>query len=1150
MADEQIVIEITDGVAASIPAKIDRIAASARNAHTAVETLKQQLSLLDGKGLQSLSAAMNQAASASTKLAQAQQAANTTAAQAAILQSRVEQSAANAANAQARLATASTNTATAQARLATATTNTATAEAKLATETAKTSTAQSNSAAAASRAELASIRLQQAQKKLEEQNKKTTTSFMDFAKRALSIAAITAASGALLKYADSYTALQNKLQNVSSSQAQVNELTDRLYDLANKTRAGVDETATAFTRFDRSLKLMGKSQEDTLRMTETINKALVVSGATSAEASSALLQLSQAFNSGKLQGDEFRSVSENMPVVLDAVAKALNKPVDQVKKLGTEGKITSEVLFKAFQLIQKQIDDTFAKTTPTIGQALTVLNNQVGQFVGKLDKATGISTGLAKAILWLGNNLDVVTVALTAVGAALLVAFGPALLSALGAATTAVIGFTAALAANPVGLLVVGLTAAISALVVFGDKISVTSDGLVNLQDVAKSVLSIIGQGFSAVGDVITAAWGKAIDWVNEKTNGWGEQFRSLGETILSAYKLYVNTYIGLWVSAFNVIKTVWDNFPALMKGLFVLVVNAGATAVETLINSWQIGLRTIASLAEGVAPELVAKLNGALDKAKIELPRMQMEQESKDAGAAIAQAAVSGFQTDYVGGMTDAIMQGARKISEARRAAEAEAAKSNLRGAGTNQLSGDDGSKKKTKLTQEQKDYNKALKEVTAPQRELNAALAVADALYKQGAISLEKYTALVAKAKDAYASATDPLYSFNKAAQEQFSVLSKVGPAMEAERNVIQARNAALQAGLPFSEAMAESIRKTTVALDEAQKKSDVLNQIYSETKGAQADLTAQQQAYNQALASGALSAEQYGIKMQQLNVDAANLKMQMGTAGFNDAIVAGMGQLVSNYQGVLQGLSSAWGNFFTGFVDGFANSIGRAIVYGENLQDTLSQVSKQILSELIGALIKVGIQYVVNQALAQTAITATTAQSTAAAATTTAAWAPAAAVTSAASFGGAAVAGIAALAVLFGMVMGFAAKGFKSGGYTGSVGTSEVAGVVHGQEFVVNAAATRKHRATLEAMNNGGSVAAVNQNSEGASGGGGGGVVMVAFDINNVINVQGGSGDSSADSLEKAATAISQKTQADIMDSIRMGGTWSKVIKQAAN
>lgn len=1148
MADEQISIEITDGVASTIPAKIDRIAASARNAHSAVETLKQQLSLLDGKGLQSLSAAMNQAAAASTKLAQAQQAANTTAAQAAILQNNVEKSASQAATAQQRLTTATTQSMTAQQRLSTAVVQTSTAEQKLATETQRTATAQSNAAAASSRAELASIRLQQAQKKLEEQNAKTGNSFADFAKRALSIAAFTAATGALLKYADAYTALQNKLQNVTSSQEQVNELTGRLYDLANKTRSGVDETATAFTRFDRSLKLMGKSQEDTLRMTETINKALIVSGATSQEAGSALLQLSQAFNSGKLQGDEFRAVSENIPLVLDAVAKALNKPVNEVKKLGTEGKITSEVLFNAFKLIENQIDSTFAKTTPTIGQAMTVLNNQVGQFVGQVDKATGASAALAKTILFLGDNLKSIALVVSVIGAALIVAFGPALLAALGTATTAVIAFTAALAANPIGLLVIGLTAAISAIVLFGDKIKVSADGVVNLQDVFKALFSYVGDAWSAMTELMGSLWSKAIDFISSATDGWGEKFRSFGDTIISIVKTTINIYIGTWVAAYNAVASLWNNFPALMKGLFALVVNAGATAVETLVNSWQLGIRGIASLAEGVAPELVKKLNGALDKAKIELPRMEITKESADAGSAMAQSMVGAFEKDYVGGMVDAIGARSREIANARMKAEAEANKgSTLRGAGENQLSADSGKSKKAKLTQEQKDYNKALKEVTAPLREYNAALAVANALYGNGAITLEKYNALVAKAKDAYSAATDPLYSFNKGAQEQLDVLSKVGPAMEAERNVIQARNAALQAGLPWSEAMAESIRKTTEQLQASQRVSDVTNQIYNDTVGKQQELVASQQAYNSALANGSISAEQYSIAMQKLNVDAANLKMQMGQAGFDEALTAGMGQFVTNYQGVLSGLSAAWGDFFTGFMDGFANSIGRAIVYGENLQDTLSQVSKQIVSEMIGALIKVGMQYVVNAALANTAITTTTATSTAAAATTTAAWAPAAAVASAGSFGGAAIAGMAAIGILFAAVMAFASKGFKTGGYTGNGGVSDVAGVVHGQEFVMNASATRRNRPLLESLNNGGNADSVNQNS---GGGGGGGVVMVSFAIENNIEVKGGNGDSSAESLEKAATAISQKTQSDIMDSIRMGGTWSKVIKAAAN
>lgn len=1149
MADEQISIEITDNVAGTIATKIDRIAASARTAHTAVETLKQQINMLDGKGLQALASAMTQAATASAKLAQAQQATNTTAAQAAILQNRVQASATQAATAQARLATATTATATANQRLAATTAQAATAEQRLSTEAQRTATAQANAAGASDRAALSALRLQQAQKKLQDQTDKTTNSFATFAKQALSVAAITVATRALLSYADAYTTLQNKLQNVAQSQAQVNELTDRLFELANKTRSGVDETATAFTRFDRSLKLMGKSQEDTLRMTETINKALVVSGATSAEAGSALLQLSQAFNAGKLQGDEFRSVSENMPVVLDAVAKALNKPVNEVKKLGTEGKITAEVLFKAFKLIENQIDSTFAKTVPTISQAMTVLNNQTTQFVGKIDKATGISAGLAKAILWLGNNLDIVSVALVAVGAALLVAFGPALLTALGAATTAVIGFTAALAANPIGLVVIALSAAIAAVVVFGDKIAVTSDGLVNLQDVCKAVFGFIGDGFSGLGDLIGAVWTKTIDLANGALASMGVTAQLGAEQIGGFFKALGNQIIGTFVAAYNTVRTIWNNFPALFKGIFALVVNAAATAVETMVNFWQLGIRGIASLAEGVAPDLVKSLNGALDSVKLELPRAEIQQESKDAGALLAQGVSDAFSKDYIGNMGTAIMDSARQIAEARRAAEAEAAKSNLRGAGENQLSAETGKSKKAKLTQEQKDYNKALKEVTAPLREYNAAMSVANALYNTGAISLEKYNALVAKAKDAFGQATDPMYSFNRAAQEQFDVLSKVGPAMEAERNVIQQRNAALQAGLPFSDAMAQSIRETTTALSDASLKSDALNTIYDDTVGKQKEIVANQQAYNQALRDGSISAEQYQIAMAKTNVEVANLKMQMGTAGFTDALTAGLGQFVTNYQGVMQGLSVAWGDFFTGFIDGFANSIGRAIVYGENLQDTLTQVSKQIVSEMIGALIKVGIQYVVNQALAQTAIASTTATSTAAAATTTAAWAPAAAVTSAATFGGAAVAGIAALALIFGMVMGFASKGFKSGGYTGSGGTSDVAGVVHGQEFVVNAAATKRNRPMLEAMNAGGGVASVNQNSQNA-GGGSAQIVMVSFDIDNNIQVTGSNGDSSADSLEKAATAISQKTQADIMDSIRMGGTWSKVIKQAAS
>lgn len=1116
MADERISIEITDSIASSIPQKINRIAASSRKAHTAVEQLQQQLRKLDGRGLYALSTSLERAANASNKLQRAQKAASSSAAKQAIEQQRVARSAAQTAAAQQRLSAA----------------------------TARTAAAQSRAAAAASRAEIAQLRLSEAQRRLNSNVKRTTNSFVDFTKRALSIGAIILATRSLIGYADAFTNLRNKLQNVTDSQEQVNYLTGELYELANRTRSEVGATATAFVRFDRALRLMGRSQQETLRMTETVNKALIVSGVTAQEAQSSLLQLSQAFNSGRLQGDEFRAVSENMPIALDAIAKALGKPVNEVKRLGTEGKITSDVLFRAFKLIEKQVDATFAKTVPTLSQAGKVFSNAFGEAIGKLDKALGFSAALARSIIWLSENLEFAALAVTGLSVALLAVFGPALIGMISTATTAVWGFTAALASNPIGLAAVAISSAVAALAIFGDEIAVSSDGVVTLMDTVKALFSYVSDAFGAVTGVIRRGWNAAIDFVNEKTNGWGEQFRNVGQSILNFYKSIVNRYISHWTVAFTAVTRTWERFPDIMRLLFAKVVNFAASGAELVVNSWQGAVRGIAGMVSKVSPEIGASINKALDATKLKLPRIALGKEAKESGKYLAQGVTEAFETDYVGNMINSIESRAREIAKARKDAESAGA-GTLRGRGENTLSNTAGGTKK--LTQEQKDYNNALKAVTAPLRSYNAGLAVANKLLSEGKINQDKYNALVLKSEDAYKQATDPLYAFNKASQEQLDILAKSGVAMQAERNVIQARNAALQAGLPFSDAMAQSIREMSDALDMVQRKNNTLNSIYSNTVEKQREILATQQAYNQALRDGAISAEQYGIAMARTNVEAANLKMQMGTAGFDDALTAGLGQFVSNYQGVLSGLSSAWGNFFTGFVDGFANSIGRAIVYGDDLQESLSQVSKQILSELIGALIKVGVQYAVNQALAQTAIQTTTATSTAAAAQTTAAWAPAAAVSSAGSFGGSAMAGVAALGVLFGMVLSFASQGFKTGGYTGDGGVSEVAGVVHGQEFVVNAEATRRNRATLEAMNAGGRIDSVNRN--GNSSGGGASVVMVNFDIDNNITVSGGEGESSAAALENAATAVSQKTQADIMDSIRMGGTWSKVIKQVA-
>lgn len=1174
MADENINIVVSDKVSSSVSTKLKGIAADAREAGNAVKLLQTQLaSLSSASGLQKLqtqlantasqqqrlssvlqqtATATLQAQTAQTQLATAQNNSATAAQRLATAQAQTATATANAAAAQTRAATATTRSQTATQALAAATarTNTAqtqgmTAAQRLATEQQRTAVQTANAAAASDRAALAALRLQQAQNKQAQSSKTAGQALAQYARSAAALVGGGLTASAIIGQADAYTTLQNKLQNVTETQAQVNRLTDELFRLADRTRSGVQETATAFTRFDRALKFMGKSQEDSLRLTETINKALIVSGATAQEASSALLQLSQGFNAGKLQGDEFRAVAENMPIALDAVAKALNVPINRVKQLSSDGKITSEVLYKAFTLIQKSVDDTFAKTTPTIGQSLTVLKNNSIQFFGELNKATGFTTALSKAILFLARNMDVLAAIVAVVGSAMLVYFGSSLVAAITTATRAVLAFTLAIAANPIGLLIVGITAATVAIAAFGDKIKVTEDGLVSLKDVALSVWSYIKEGASTAGSYISSVWGTAVDWINEKTNGWGEQFRDVGNLVLTRAKTVANYFIGFWVGSYAAIKAAWNAFPQLMQGFFAAVVNSGAAAIEMIVNSWQIGLRLVAKAAEAVAPEMAKNLNASLDAITLKIPRMDTS-SGEIAAAEVGKAFSDAFNKDYVGDAANAVMNRARTIAEQRRLAAAQEANTKLRGQGANQLGGEEDKnaakaaerralalekintqldnelnrmgmlqpqreaqakmdqieesliQKKIKLTKDEKSsimgkikaiqdatvvqqkmdelYNEAI----APQRDYNASLTAAQQLLGQGAISQEQYSRAIVKANEAFLNAQDPMRQYNKDLQQQYDLLNMLPKQREIEQQVMQVQNDLLAKGINLTQAELTQLRERLKLIQQTTAVMQQYDKIYSETTGRSQELTDQQTALNKAFSDGLLTLDSYTSRLVQLGIEAANFRLKMGDASFDDVLTASLGRMVEGYQNATTSITNMMGDFFTTFTDGFANSIGQAVVQAEDLKSALYAVAQQAVSGLISALVKLGIQWLVNAALgnslAATAMATQTAMSVAAGTATAAAWAPAAAMVSLATFGAnsaGAMAGIAATNAMTQAMSVASMIGFEKGGYTGSGGVKEIAGLVHGQEFVMNAAATKRIGVdNLQALQNGAS------------------------------------------------------------------------------
>lgn len=224
----------------------------------------------------------------------------------------------------------------------------------------------------------------------------------------------------VVQFADAWTNGRNALAAAGVATSDLTDRQEALVSVANDSRTGAAETIALYTRLSIATQELGLAQTDTLRLTELLNKSFQASGASTQEAASAALQLSQALASGTLQGDELRSLRENAPQLAQIIAKSMGVSIGALKELGAEGKITGQVVAQAILGAGDAIEAKFNATQVTVSQSLTILNNELGKFIGQTDSAGGASARMAEAIVALSRNLDVVAtaagVAVTIVG--------------------------------------------------------------------------------------------------------------------------------------------------------------------------------------------------------------------------------------------------------------------------------------------------------------------------------------------------------------------------------------------------------------------------------------------------------------------------------------------------------------------------------------------------------------------------------------------------------------------------------------------------------------------------------------------------------------------------------------------------------------
>lgn len=168
---------------------------------------------------------------------------------------------------------------------------------------------------------------------------------------------------------------------------------------ASDVRSNGDAFISTYTNMATATEKLGLSQEQTIKATQGLVSSLQLGGGSKEAVSNALYQMGQAFSSNRFGGDEFRSFMEAIGTMAPEVAKAFGTDVAGLRKMSEQGKLTAEVMTKAFESMADKNMDLLKKQGWTWGQVTTVMKNDWDGFL-----ATATQNGeWAHLMSWIGN---------------------------------------------------------------------------------------------------------------------------------------------------------------------------------------------------------------------------------------------------------------------------------------------------------------------------------------------------------------------------------------------------------------------------------------------------------------------------------------------------------------------------------------------------------------------------------------------------------------------------------------------------------------------------------------------------------------------------------------------------------------------------
>lgn len=247
--------------------------------------------------------------------------------------------------------------------------------------------------------------------------------------------------GRLTTLGDNLMLNQARLNIVNDGLRTQEELSKAIYESAQRSRADYLATSRVIGRMGILAGQAFNNNDELIAFTELVNKAFLVGGSTQQEQKAAMYQLTQAMASGRLQGDEMRTIRESAPLLKKAIQNYMGLDDVAFKEAQKNGEITAEVIKNAVFASSDEIQNKFNEIPITFSQAMTIAGNSL--LTNMEDIFTDISTNGVSMIQTLVSNFDILAGILGYIAGVSLVILIRNLVAALPAAAALALSFIA-----------------------------------------------------------------------------------------------------------------------------------------------------------------------------------------------------------------------------------------------------------------------------------------------------------------------------------------------------------------------------------------------------------------------------------------------------------------------------------------------------------------------------------------------------------------------------------------------------------------------------------------------------------------------------------------------------------------------------------